>query len=326
MSNPLDQLPSAHPAPSVVAVAHTVDGGSSWLAEHVPVTSPTTLNDLSCPDARHCVAVGSADVNGPLLGAVLTTDDGGARWETEASPVGTVDLWAVACTTAAHCLSLATGGTTAWAIVTDDGGASWQRAGTLPAGFGAVTSVTCLNASVCLAAGSQAGAPGKGAGAVVVSTDGGTTWTAATVPPGTGLLHGVTCPAPTRCLAVGTASTTETDVAQAAGAFLASSDQGATWETIPAPSGIDDAFSVVCGTPSTCTAVGTVWTPTNPPTPIGGVVVTSDGGKTWSPPETRYVPSGLTSVTCASRTACVAAGNNVVARVVLPLPPSRRKS
>jgi photosystem II stability/assembly factor-like uncharacterized protein len=325
-TNPLEQLPSNQPTPAAVDVVHTKDGGVSWHADHVAVSAPTTLNDLACPDAHRCVAVGSVDENGPLAGAVLTTADGGKHWAVEPSPTGTVDLWAVACTSASHCLAFATGGTNAWAIVTDDGGASWQHAGTLPAGFGQVTSVTCVDTSVCLAAGDQAGAPGKGSGAIVVSTDGGATWVAATVPSGTGLLHDVACPTPTYCLAAGTASTTDTDVAQASGAFLESTDEGATWSAAPAPAGIDDAFSVACGTATACAAVGTVWTPTNPPTPIGGVVATSNGGKVWAPPATHYIPSGLTSVACPSSSWCVAGGNNVVARIFLPVAREVRRS
>ena len=319
-TNVLAGLPTATTTPPVAVIDRSADGGASWTAQRVPVADPTDLDVLACPDRAHCMAVGSADDNGPLVGAVLTTDDGGRAWRAVAAPADAVDLSAVACTTGSDCMVMATDGSSYWSAVTTDGGSVWQRQGQLPAGFGGISTVLCTTPQDCMSPGYLSSTPGRGSGAVAVTTDGGTTWTAASVPAGTGLLHGVACPAPARCIAVGTKSTTDSDVAQGQGQLLVSADAGATWSPLAAPAGIDDAFAISCPTGRACAVVGTVWTPTNPPTPIGGVVATADAGASWAPPPTRYIPSGLTDVDCTGPTSCVAAGNDVLARIALPAP------
>jgi photosystem II stability/assembly factor-like uncharacterized protein len=313
-------------APPTVVIDATPDGGLHWTAETVAVANPTALTAIACSDRHDCMAVGTVDVNGPLLGTVLVTTDGGRSWSTLAPPSGSVDLSAITCSTAGRCMVLATGGATYWSASTTDGGQVWQRGGALPPGFGGISSVACSGATQCVTVGYQPTSPGKGTGAVAVTNDGGTTWTAGTVPPGSGLLHGVACPAPQSCIAVGTTSTTTTDVAQGRGQILSSTDGGSTWAPLTAPPGIDDAFSISCPTILSCATAGTVWTPTNPPTPIGSVVTTSDGGTTWIAPRARYIPEGLTGVDCPAATACLAAGNDVVARVALPSPPKHRSA
>jgi photosystem II stability/assembly factor-like uncharacterized protein len=326
VSNVLTDPVTKAPTPSTVVIDATVDSGVTWTAEKATVTNPTDLADIDCPDRLHCMAVGTANDNGPLLGAVLVTSDGGRSWKPMDAPAGSVDLSAVRCTNASDCLVLATDGSTYWSASTSDGGQVWQRGGSLPAGFAGISNVACVNATTCVTTGYVSTAPGKGIGAIAVTDDDGATWAAATVPQGTGLLHGVSCATPLTCIAVGTKSTTITDVAQSQGEILASTDGGHTWTAITAPPGIDDAFAVSCPTASTCASVGTVWTrptastPTTPQTPTGSVVTTTDGGVTWHPPETRYIPVGLTDVDCPISTSCVAAGGNTLARLVLPLP------
>lgn len=323
-TNSLAGLPAAASAPASVVMAATADGGLHWRAATVPVPDPTDLAAVDCPTATACMAVGAADVHGPLNGAVLVTVNGGRTWSMGTAPAAAVGLAAVHCAGPATCMVIATDGTSYWSATTTDGGQVWQRGGSLPLGFAGAGAMACTGPTACVVAGFTATAPGKGSGAVAYTDNGGATWAAATVPPGTGLLHGVSCPSATSCLAVGTTSTTTTDVAQAKGTALTSTDGGHTWSALAAPPGIDDAVSVSCPRTGTCVSVGTVWTPTNPPTPIGGVEATRDGGATWQPPEARYIPSGLTGVDCPTVTACVAAGNNVVARVTLPAPARTR--
>ncbi|HVX22830.1 MAG TPA: hypothetical protein VHB02_15885 [Acidimicrobiales bacterium] len=303
--------------PAPVVIDATGDGGVTWTAEQATVAEPTDLSAVDCPDRRHCMAVGNADHGGPILGAVLVTADGGRTWQSVGSPVGSVNLAAVHCLSATACTVVATDGSGFWSASTVDGGQDWQRTGSLPAGFGGVSNLSCPSAADCVTVGYTAGAPGQGAGAVAVTADAGTTWTAATVPAGVGLLHGVSCADDGTCVAVGTASTATTGVAQAASQVLRSDDGGATWTLGDPPAGLGDAFAVSCATGDHCAAVGTVWTVTDPPTPIGGVVVSGDGGTDWKTTTTRYIPVGLAGVDCPVPTACVAAGNDVLARIAL---------
>ncbi|HEX4081957.1 MAG TPA: hypothetical protein VHX40_03250 [Acidimicrobiales bacterium] len=307
-------------SPSSVVIDATTDGGSTWSAESVSVSNPIDLAAVDCPDRRHCMAVGTADDGGPILGAVLVTADGGKAWQAVASPTGSVDLSAVHCFAVADCLVLATDGSTYWSASTTDGGKVWQRGGSLPPGLAGISHVACLDATTCVTVGYVSSTPGQGTGAIAATDDGGATWTAAPVPPGVGVLHGVDCTDGSTCVAVGTKSTTTTDVALAPSQVLVSADRGASWNLTASPMGVGDAFAVSCPPSGGCAAVGTVWTVTNPPTPIGGVVASGAGGLAWQTIRTRYVPVGLTGVDCPTSTSCVAAGNDVVARIALPLP------
>jgi photosystem II stability/assembly factor-like uncharacterized protein len=291
----------------------------------VTVANPMQLGGISCPDVLHCTAVGAVSGSTQLLGAVLQTANGGRTWHSMDAPAGSVDLVAITCFTADQCTTLATDGGTYWAATTTDGGSVWQRLGNLPTGFSGPNGISCPTASSCMVAGYTSPTAGKGTGAIATTSDGGQDWTTPVLPQGIGLLHGVSCPSVAHCVAVGTMSTTATDVALGKGVMLTSDDGGQTWTVTASPPGVDDAFSVSCPTERVCAAVGTVWTPTNPPTPIGGVVTSDDGGQTWITPKALYIPVGLVSVDCATGASCVAVGNDSAARIRLP-PPARHRA
>jgi photosystem II stability/assembly factor-like uncharacterized protein len=306
--------------PSDVVVDSTKNGARTWNETQVMVANPMDLGDISCPDVHHCTAVGAISGTAQLLGAVLQTSDGGRSWQSVDAPSGSVDLVGVTCITADQCTVLATDGSSYWTATTTDGGSVWQRQGNLPAGFSGPSDISCPTAQSCIVAGYTSPTAGKGVGAVATTTDGGADWTLSDVPSGTGLLHGVSCPTIEHCVAVGTVSTTATDVALGKAVILNSDDGGQSWQLAGGPPGVDDAFAVSCPTVQLCATVGTVWTPTNPPTPIGGVVTSSDGGATWLTPRSLYLPVGLVSVDCASARSCVAVGNDSIVRIALPRP------
>ena len=303
--------------PGTLDLDFTADGGTSWRTLRVAVANPMELDGISCPDRLDCIAVGAINGSSQLLGGVLATSDGGRSWHSLAAPSGTVDLVGITCATAQRCMVMATDGSTYWSETTADGGRIWQRGGGLPSGFGGTSAVTCTTADTCLVAGYTSPAPGKGTGAIAFSVDDGTDWTAATVPAGLGLLHDISCGSAMDCTAVGTLATSYTDVIQGRGAILTSRDGGQTWTSVASPPGVNDAFGVSCPTARRCATVGTVWAPTNPPTPIGGVVTSKDAGASWSTPRAEYIPVGLVSVDCPTATACVAVGNDVAARIAL---------
>jgi photosystem II stability/assembly factor-like uncharacterized protein len=309
-----------------VVIDATVDGGTSWRPETVAVLGPTSLTSISCPTAGTCMAVGSTDITSAVVGAVLVTTDGGRTWTSVGPPSGSVDLSAVTCAAAGDCLVLASSGAGWWSASTSDGGQVWQRTGNLPTGFDGASSLACNGPTQCVTVGYVTKAQGQGTGAVAVTDDGGGTWAAGTVPAGTGLLHGVACPTLLSCIAVGTTATATTDITPASSQLLTSTDGGHTWTGLSAPAGVDDAYSIACPTTTTCITVGTRWTSAKPPTPTGGVVVSTDAGTSWTDPPLRYLPSGLTAVACPASTTCVTTGGDVVAQVVLPTPARPRSS
>lgn len=300
----------------------TRDSGTAWVAEQPGISGSATLDAVACPDQRHCLAVGGT-AGGAPAGVAMVTDGGGRRWQQVAAPGGAVDLSAVYCAQAGHCLVLATDGSGYWSASTVDGGQVWQRTGTLPLGFGGPTGVTCQG-STCVSAGYLSLTGAKGAGAVALTTDGGRSWTTADVPADVGPLHDAACPTAARCLAVGTSSPNLADVTPAPSVVLASADGGLTWTTTSAPSGVGNATGISCATATRCAAVGTAWTFTDPPTPVGAVATTTDGGLTWRAPASRRLPAGLAGVACPTTSACVAGGGDELAGVTLPQPRRRR--
>jgi hypothetical protein len=308
---PVTADPSTSQAATVLA---TIDAGAVWTVQPTTLPGDSTLNGVSCV-GQSCMAVGETAY--PVLaGAALVTEDGGGHWLPVAPPVGAVDLLGVSCTAADVCTALATDGSAAWSAATDNGGQVWTRGGDLPEGFGGERAISCLPSGSCAVAGYVSTQPGKGAGAVAVSTDDGMAWTLATVPSGTGLLHAVDCTADGDCLAVGTQSTVTSDVAPGSGAVLASTDGGSTFESVTAPTTLNDGLGVACGTDQACAAVGTQWSHALPPVPLAGVVTTPDLGESYAAPDVHYVPSTLDAVACPAT--CVAVGGDTVARFPLP--------
>jgi photosystem II stability/assembly factor-like uncharacterized protein len=155
---------------------------------------------------------------------------------------------------------------------------------------------------------------------VAVTADGGRTWSAAALPAGVGPLHALACPTPARCLAVGTSSPNLAGITPAHSVAVSSTDGGRTWSAAGAPPGIGDAVAVACPTTRRCTAVGTAWTGTAPPAPVGAVATTNDGGATWREPAGPRLATGLVAVACPTATDCVAGGGDLLAGLSLPAP------
>jgi photosystem II stability/assembly factor-like uncharacterized protein len=308
---------SASSADQHGVVDATTDGGSKWKRQSLPAPTPSLLSAVSCVDGLHCMVVGD-QLTTSMTGTVLVTTDGGKRWRAAVAPAGSVDLLAVHCSTARACLTLATDGSTVWSATTLDGGATWTRGGTLPPGFTGASDLSCPGSQSCLVAGYVPSGPGHGAGAVDTTLDGGATWQPATVPAGLGLLHDVACADALTCVAGGTLSTTDTGLAPAKSALLTSTDGGRTFGAPRSPASIDDVFGVACQAARRCVAVGTVWAPTNPPTPAAGTVTSADSGTTWRATRSRFVPLGLDAVDCPTAGRCVAVGGDLVAVLTLP--------
>ena len=295
------------------------NGGKTWSPEVVPAVVQS-LSAISCPTARRCLAVRHATAS---AAAVVATRDGGVTWVLAHSPAGALDITGVQCTPAGGCLALATDGSVYSTASSNDYGETWTSGGDLPATLAGAGGLSCQSTQDCLVAGYAQTTPGSGAGALASSTDGGETWTSVTLPPGIGLLHGVACN-PARCLAVGTTATNTSVVVPGKGVILQSVDGGVTWTTEAHSTSVDDAFAVSCTARVVCVIVGTVWIPVSPPTPVGGVITSSDGGRTWRPAKLQYVPESMAAVDCASAADCVAAGTNVLAHVALPVKKQRR--
>jgi photosystem II stability/assembly factor-like uncharacterized protein len=311
--------PAAAPATGGVGtISASTNGGKTWSAEVVPA-GVLSLSAISCPTALRCLAGGAA----AAAGAIVSTRDGGHTWVLEHAPQGSVDITGVQCTPIGGCLALSTDGSVYSSASSNNYGATWTTGGDLPATLEGAGGLSCEGTLQCLVAGYAPTSPGDGAGALASSTDGGETWSSVALPPGIGLLHGVDC-VKQQCVAVGTTVTNDTVVVPGKGVILDSVDGGVTWTAEPHSSAVDDAFGVSCPTRLACVIVGTVWIPVSPPTPVGGIITSSDGGITWRPATTEYLPQSMVAVDCASAATCVAAGANQLAHIALPVKKAKR--
>jgi photosystem II stability/assembly factor-like uncharacterized protein len=256
-------------------------------------------------------------------GAILSTKNGGATWVLERAPAGSLSVAGVQCSAAGGCLALITNGTVYSTASSNDYGQTWTAGGQLPATLLGAGGLFCERTLQCLVAGYAMSAPGVGAGALAGSTDGGETWTSATLPGGVGLLHGVTCEK-SLCIAVGTTATNDTVVVPGQGVILESTDGGVTWHAEAHSTAVDDAFGVSCTTHMTCVIVGTVWIPLSPPTPVGGVITSTNGGTSWRSAKLQYLPESVQAIDCGSYARCVAVGSDVLARIALPVKPVKQ--
>ncbi len=306
--------PDPTPIPATVIVA-TTDGGAKWSGEEVPPNLGPSLSGVSCPTARTCMAVGS-DAAGTDL--VLTTSDGGATWSQAAAPASATGMEAVTCLGIHMCIAIVTNGTTLWSSRSTDFGTTWQQAGNLPTPFVGAAGLECDVSGTCLVAGYVPAGPGHGTGALALSVDGGQTWASATVPAGVGLLQSVACATSTSCLAAGTTSTTVSDVVPAKGELLQSVDGGHTWSSAPVPP-VDDAYGLACPSATKCAMVGTDWAGA-PVVATGAVAQSHDGGQTFTPSSSAYVPLNLAAISCPTTAACIAVGGDTLAQITLVSP------
>lgn len=191
------------------------------------------------------------------------------------------------------------GATTAWTAA----GGYWETRDIIrPDGALGYNAISCPTPTACITLGDGVDSTLD----TVTSTDGGSTWTA--VPPATpvpvaagtpgGFLAGVACIDQRHCVAADTQ-------------LLVTRDGGYHWRTAAVPVGYT-AWAVACTTTATCVAAGSDLTAEPspgsyvPPTPA--VLVSVDGGATWSAGQ---LPPGmwrLAATACVSTTMCFAAG------------------
>jgi photosystem II stability/assembly factor-like uncharacterized protein len=224
----------------------TSDGGRRFTV--VPFPKGESIQNVTCPTASHCVAVGlhsHADMrNGPDLdhGVLLTSDDGGVTWRQRAWPngYGPGVFPDVTCVDASHCVMIG----------------FVERDGTLKDQLGDVMS-------------------GKDAiqyTVIAFSSDGGATWAASTLPrtipyP---MIDALTCPTTRTCYAAGSDLIAQRigNASNAASSVVAiTHNAGRTWQrvsfAVPAkvPSGMQgDSFMTIgqieCPEPDACVAIG----------------------------------------------------------------------
>ena len=315
-------------APTCTAVGYYTNSGGTpltlamawngWVIQGSPNPSRATtsiLRGVSCTTATACTAVGYSGG----AGATLAERWNGKRWAIQATPnpVGAMgnSLYGVSCTTATACTAVGTSVNGSGALLTlaeHWNGSSWAiQATPNPSGatLSILNAVSCASATACTAAGYYRSSGGTNF--TMVEHWNGSSWAIQATPAAGGatgsFLEGVSCPSATVCTATGTyIDSGGTNVT------LAERWNGSSWsiQATPTPSGATGSYlqGVSCPSPTVCTATGSY-------IDSGGTNVTlaeSWNGSSWAIQPTTN-PSGATGsflqgVSCASATACTAAG------------------
>jgi photosystem II stability/assembly factor-like uncharacterized protein len=181
--------------------------------------------------------------------------------------------------------------------VTVDGGRSWTGQATPSTPGPALSGISCPDDNHCMAVGSSPTSPSTGV--VLTTRDGGRAWAASTTPAGAIDVINVRCASMADCTAIASDGTNLWSAH--------SSDFGHTWQREgDLPAGLVDTGSLACTAGGTCLVAG--YSATTAGHGQGAVVISTDGGASWT---AATVPAGtglLQGVTCTTATACLAVG------------------
>jgi len=279
------------------------------------MAAPALLAAMVAISVGLAACTATPSVPAPTASRVLGQGSAGAAVVGQPAPSSTGELGAVSCANSTHCWAVgvgapsAAGATTSSTVIvaTEDGGLHWS-AESLPATLAPdLTGVACPSASTCMAVGSIGANPPVGA--VLTTHNGGRSWQSVHIPVGALTVISVACSDPADCI-----------VLVSDGTILwsaSTTDFGTTWDRQGnLPAGLEDARDLSCTAAGDCLVAGN--TPTTTGHGQGSVVVSTDGGVTWT---VANVPSGtglLQDAWCASATHCLAIGttSNTVSDVV----------
>jgi len=202
--------------------------GSSWTLLTPPAGD--TLSSVACFGAGTCIVLGDTSA------AALALSWNGTAWQVLPAPPGSPS--AIWCGTASDCMTVGGAGAASW------NGSSWTSL-SVPNPSAALSSVSCVSASACMAVGT-----GTGNFSFSASWDG-SRWTAHRVSQ-RDESAGVWCPRASRCQAVGGYLTPSDDQAT-----LATAWNGSSWRQRPAAAPLDATLEdVSCVSATRCMAVG----------------------------------------------------------------------
>ncbi len=302
----------------------TMNGGSTWGAASVP-SGTGDFSAVSCViDTLQCVAVGTSASG---YADILISTDGGNTWANQVPPAGTVPLNGVSCATTSDCVAVGNSHSSPGIVVTDDGGSTWTSE-SVPSPTTDLEGVSCASSAECVAVGGSS----NGNAIVIAGSDAGQFWSSSSVPTGTAALSRVSCII--ACVTVGSvngvaaALTNQTGIWAAALTFpqgmsdpsaiscpgasdcavvgydsiAVTSDGSTTWDF---PTGVSYLNGVSCISATDCVAVGE----NDQSQSNGAILVTVDGGTTWT---SEIVPAGvsyLAGVSCVVASEyCVSVG------------------
>jgi len=323
-------------------VVATNSSGTVYGADHTFTTIPWTvqtalspkgssesgLGSVSCSSAEACMAVGSYDTSleEGTTRWPLTEQWNGKEWQIRSiqKPAGatSADLSGVSCSSSSECTAVGeyvAGEHPNTLAERWNGTKSEWSPQTTPNPEGALksylTQVSCTSSSACTAVGYYENS--SYLFQAFAEAWNGKEWEVQTTPGPTGAkrstLEGVSCVSSTECIAVGYYT-------NSAGAevTLAESLKGTEWkvQTPPNPTGVEASYltGVSCTSFSVCSAVGSDRNSSDVSLPLAERwQVGTKGEAEWIIQTTPTLPGdqyGLSGVSCASSTECIAVGDN----------------
>ena len=255
------------------AMGKTSDGGNSWQSFSSTVTSAPLIR-VACPSLDTCFAIGNVGINsirGPFSTLVLSSNSQGRTWLKRYEDT-TTSAQDISCPDALTCFVVGTNSIAS----TLDGGSSWSQQYFDRTFF--LDGISCPATTVCFAVGSMATG---GSGVVVNTTNGGGTWYLKT-PVGPTNLTSISCASIQTCVAVGYSGST------------VRTTDGVNWSAGTSPT-TQSLFSVDCASSTACLAAA------------DRIIVTADGGATWS--FTSSMVTGIGAVDCTTPKICFGIGS-----------------
>lgn len=218
-----------------------------------------------------------------------------AKWHSQHVPSGldTLRLQSVSCAKdGKHCMTGGIfcppggcGGLITFAVLTTtNGGKAWKKR-SLPKDLGDIGSISCGSAKFCVAPVAKGPLGSTEKESFLVTKNGGSSWKVVTTPGNEGIGE-VSCPSATTCFASSYISPN--------GVIDKTTDGGSHWTSKTAPA---YASKISCASASHCVALA-----------AGGFMYTTNGSS-WHLAAAPGSPA-LSAITCVSKSACDAAGEN----------------
>jgi photosystem II stability/assembly factor-like uncharacterized protein len=273
-------------------VALHLAGRTAWVREHLG-SERGAIRVVDCSSQSTCMAVGATQPGHRLVG--FRTVNGGRTWTAVDFPTRSIVPSVVACPSALTCI-IAGGARVGApfgsksrdvALRTTDGGRSWDVY-PLPGGIGPLDGLACTSATVCDLVGSRLhlskgcreslgfSSPSQGippfdsawyVGVALRTVNAGAKWLTVKLPGSVGELDGIACASSSSCTAFGRSPLRDPVCLSFPNGSACSwrpgdpvvantTDNGETWTTRRAPSGLRELDGVTCPMTSLCELVG----------------------------------------------------------------------
>lgn len=284
-------------------------------------TSQQFTTQLNCPTAETCYSAGTNDpsTHENSQGVITVTRDGGATWQQSLAPANGTYFFGFTCPTTSTCMVAGEMPNTRRPpslFTTTDGGRRWTSL-PIPGGNQPVVLLSCATTSACVVLDLDLGQQSRTqtSGASYVTSDGGHHWAASVVPKGF-LPSGqsaLQCFPGGRCIATGTETSGRAGNQPAA--MIYSTDGGLNWRAGSVPSLPAVAGMMSCVDAEDCVSIEQKDLHNGEQT-ASGVLVTSDGGESWSkyrahaldPTNEGKTALNFASISCSTTSDCWASG------------------